>query len=83
MTPGWQHLLRVAVGAVVAVALTLLLWPLLQSAWVTPLAVAGGVGASSLIEDRVAGHPLHWRAALAAAAVSGTLCFFVLRWLTP
>ena len=83
MTPGWQHLLRVAVSGVLTVALTLLLWPLLQSAWVTPLAVAGGVGASSLIEDRIAGHPLHWSAALASAAVSGTLCFVVLRWLAP
>ena len=50
---------------------------------VTALAVAGGVATSSLIEDRIGGHGLHWGGALASGAICGLMCFVGLRLLMP
>jgi len=83
MTLPTKQLFRVGVCVAVTVALTLLLWPLIQGASVTPLAVAGGIAASNLVEDRISGHDLHWGGALASGALSGVTCQVVLRLLTP
>lgn len=83
MTPTSKHLIRVGVSLAVAVVLTSVLWPLIQGRSVTALAVAGGVATSSLIEDRIGGHELHWGGALASAGVCGLMCFVGLRLLTP
>ena len=83
MTPAAQHGIRVIVSIGVTVALTSLLWPVIQGKSVTALAVAGGVATSSLIEDRIGGHELHWLAALVMAGVCGVMCFVGLRLLVP
>ncbi len=83
MTNRTKHLLRVIVSVVVTIVLTWLLWPLVQGKSVTALAVGGGVATSSLIEDRIAGHPLHWGGALIAAAVCGVMCYLALEVLRP
>jgi len=79
MTPAAQHVFRVVVSLGVTVALTSILWPLIQGRSVTALAVAGGVATSSLIEDRIGGHELHWGGALATAGVCGVMCLVGLR----
>jgi hypothetical protein len=81
VTWGTQHVLRVAVSVAVTVALTALLWPLIQGKSVTALAVAGGVATSSLLEDRIAHHELHWGGAIIAATVCGMVCYAGLWWL--
>jgi hypothetical protein len=78
-----KHLVRLVVSVVVTVVLTVLLWPIIQGQSVTALAVAGGVATSSLIEDRIGGHELHWGGALAAAGLCGLGCFIGMRLLLP
>jgi hypothetical protein len=83
MTLTTKHVVRVITSIGITVVLTSLLWPLIQGQSVTALAVAGGVATSSLIEDRIGGHGLHWGGALASGAICGLICFVGLRLLMP